>query len=122
MHRHRLSRQIRQKIGQRLRPTVTLQRHRLLKAAVPPSQFEMRGDHLAKRRHGRFTRAIQRRKLFVVREFGFREGSQVSGNDQDNFFDTPETRKLSRWVVIGLCVVTLGVVALLLIWAFTGWL
>jgi hypothetical protein len=46
----------------------------------------------------------------------------VSGDDQDNFFDTPETKKLSRWVVGGLCGVTLGVVALPLIWAFTGWL
>ena len=31
----------------------------------------------------------------------------MSGDDQDNFFDTPETRKLSSWVVGGLCAVTL---------------
>jgi hypothetical protein len=46
----------------------------------------------------------------------------VSGDSQDNFFETPETRKVSRWVVVGLCVLTLVVVALPVIWAFTSWL
>jgi hypothetical protein len=35
---------------------------------------------------------------------------------QDDFFDTPETKKLSRWVVGDVCAVTLVVVALPVIW------
>ena len=46
----------------------------------------------------------------------------MSGGSEDSFFDSAETNRLSRWVVGGLCAVTLGVVALPLIWAFTGWL
>ena len=41
---------------------------------------------------------------------------------EDNFFDTPESSRRSRWVVGGFAVVTLLVVGLPLIWAFTDWL
>jgi len=43
-------------------------------------------------------------------------------SDDDNFFDTPETSRRSRWAVAAFAVVTMLVVGLPLIWAFTGWL
>jgi hypothetical protein len=50
----------------------------------------------------------------------------VSNDDmrsgEDDFFDTPEMRKRSSWVVAGFCAITLLVVGLPLIWAFTDWL
>jgi hypothetical protein len=41
---------------------------------------------------------------------------------RDDFFDTPGMRRLSRWVVVGLGVLTLAVIAVPLIFVFTDWL
>jgi hypothetical protein len=43
-------------------------------------------------------------------------------NRDDDFFETPRTRRRATWVVVAFGVVTLLVVALPLIAAFTGWL
>ncbi|HVM56775.1 MAG TPA: hypothetical protein VMT74_04860 [Gaiellaceae bacterium] len=43
-------------------------------------------------------------------------------SDEDNFFDTPEAKHRSRWALAAFAVITLLVVGLPLIWAFTGWL
>jgi hypothetical protein len=40
----------------------------------------------------------------------------------DDFFLTPSTRRISRWVVVGFAILILGVLALPLIAIFTSWL
>jgi hypothetical protein len=40
----------------------------------------------------------------------------------DDFYETPSLRKRSKWVVATVILLTVGMVVLPFVWAFTAWL